>query len=190
MTDKNNSKNLHSGEIKAPRLGWSPIIIHLMLASVISWGVFTYGEFLGVKYWLDIVAGVIPSITGLSLVSPNPDWAKLYMLACWVGAPLYMIFIWRASEAIYKDWIWKQAATRFWLLIVVCVIFIISMLFIPTTSRSPTDAAESVRLTALLTSLMKENYLVFSIVGYFFVFSFSIMAGAVSKLIQIRLFKK
>lgn len=189
MKDKNNSEHLQPEAIKAPRLGWSPIIIHFMFASIVSWVVFTFGECLGVKYWLDVIIGVIPSIAGMSLISPNPNWAKIYMLTCWVGAPLYIHFIWRAAEIIYHDWVWQQSTSRFWLLMTVCVIVITSMLFIPSVSRTPTDATESVRLTAQLTSLMKENYLVFSIIGYFFVFSFSIMAGAVCKLIQIRLFK-
>lgn len=101
MTDKNNSEYLQSGAIKPPRLGWSPIIIHLMFASIVLWCVFTFGEYLGVKYWLDIITGVIPSIAGIADISPNPGWAKAFMFFCWAGAPYYIYFLEGGSYYIY-----------------------------------------------------------------------------------------
>lgn len=70
------------------------------------------------------------------------------------------------------------------------MIITISILFIPAVSRMPTDVTESVRLTAQVSSMMKNNYLVFFIMGYTIVFTFSLMVGVISKLIQIRLFNK
>src|SRR5258707_15594997 len=103
-----------------PTFSWIPILLHFLGAVLVSWLIQSNREALViVQPIVDLFSYAIPSISGYSAISHNPQWAKVYLMLCWIGVPIYFGFFWKLSAFVLPAWARSQKAGYFWLLAVV-----------------------------------------------------------------------
>jgi hypothetical protein len=171
-----------------PTFSWIPILLHFLGAVLVSWLIQSNRQALAiVQPIVDFFSYVIPSISGYSGMSPNPRWAKVYLVLCWISVPFYFIFFWRLSAFVLPAWVSSQKAGYFWMIAVINLTGSVSSLLLPSERSHIVDASESVRTVAAVASLMKANYLVFAIVCMAVVFAFSFISAATIQAIRLRL---
>lgn len=171
-----------------PRFSYVPIILHGLVAYALSSLVQIGRELSAVVVRLaEAMALIVPSIAGYFAMAPNPNWAASYLLICWLGAPFYFWFCWRLAGSVLPGWVAEQKASRFWTLSAINLIGAVTLVVVPTRHTRLTDASESVRIAALVLSLMKEYTWVFAAVTLVLVCCFSFVSAASIKAIQLRL---
>lgn len=176
----------NSDQDEKPVITWSPLILHFAVANAVAWLlVRSFDAWSAIQPLVDFVASVIPSINGLSLMSPDATWSKVYLLVCGLGVPYYVLKFWRIAAYVMPSWVNEQGTFRFWLIAIGSLVMDAGFLI----GLGPvTPPLHSVRPADALTPLIKESYLMFGIVGIGVTWAFSILLGVGIKIIQLRLF--
>lgn len=175
----------NSGQGEKPVLTWSPLILHYAVANAVAWLVASIsGVWDVIQPFVDSVASVIPSIHGLSLMSPDAKWSEIYMLVCGLGVPFYVLKFWRIAAYVMPSWVRVQPPLQFWLTAIGLLVLDAGLLI----GLGPVKSYNSVRVADVFTQLIKQSYLLFGIVGFGLIVGFSLGLGVGIKIIQLRLF--
>ena len=172
------------------RLTWAEIIVHFAVTGFLSLLIYELsGKYPSVYMLVETASSIVPSLEGRSLISPDPEWAIIYQIACWVGSPFYLIKFWRMCGAVLPMWVLSQRPMRFWMVIVTVSVGVLAIWFFPQTDFLPKDSGESIRLVSGVVTLMKNYHAAFAIVVYSLVlaFSFSLPVAIMAVLIRVKL---
>jgi len=169
-----------------PRLGWDVVLLHIILASIASWLIYSLTKnnetFVG---FVQSISSIVPSIPGMADNSSNPYWAKIYLSLCWIGVPFYFVKFWNIGSYALPVWVDNNTRSRLWFVASCGFIGSLAILFFPRVD----DGRRSLKSMAALEQMMNESYLVYVLVGYTMVLAFSLGLAASIKLIQLRLTK-
>lgn len=175
------------GNTSPPSLWWDAILLHVVLASIASWVIYslTNNNETFVKF-VQSISSIVPSIPGMADNSPNSYWAEIYLLLCWVGVPFYIAKFWAIASYALPGWVNDNTRSRFWFVTLGCFTGALAILFFPRVD----DGERSLKPVAALEQVMGESYLVYVLVGYTMMLAFSLGLASSIKLVQLRFAKK